>query len=176
MYDARERLERLITRELDGECTPAEARALQRALDSDPAARDLFDELSLVDREVGAAMRAALAPETVVVSRTAWWRRAAQLTGLAAAACLLGLMLLGQPRVGESGAVQAGHGGEFVQWRNPVVDGPAQVDPAMLDLLHTGQRHTARNLIVIPGGRPGEYLVLEVQHVRTAAVPLHADY
>ncbi|MFQ5411521.1 MAG: zf-HC2 domain-containing protein, partial [Phycisphaerae bacterium] len=52
-----ERVERLISRWLDGEISPAESAELDRALAADPAARALFDDYREGDRLAAAALR-----------------------------------------------------------------------------------------------------------------------
>ena len=54
-----EKLEHLISRALDGECTSDERKLLKSRLRNDPQARALFDELRTLDEALGDALRRA---------------------------------------------------------------------------------------------------------------------
>src|SRR5437879_2483142 len=55
-----EALERLMSRVLDGEATPAETAQVQSRLLDDPAARAAYEDYIRIDRDARDALRAAL--------------------------------------------------------------------------------------------------------------------
>ena len=187
METAQEQLERLISRYLDNEATPAERGVLRRTLDQDQAARALYEELSGLDIEVQRALHRVLDRPALHASRAGWFWRTAQTVGLAAAACLM-MMLWTWPadpgRFGRSDSSRAPtQGGVFphssaptTQWRPEMLDQPVEVAPELLERPYRGRRHTTRNWILIPGEDPGQVYVVEVNQIQTRAVVIHGDF
>lgn len=171
-----DRLERLISRFLDGEARPEERRALNQTLARDPAARALFDETQALDREATVAMRQALGRSRLLIAprRVSGWAGG---LGLAAAAAIAALFIW-QPGGGLSGDARntstAGPSWGFA----PAPPPGDSVAPA-IEGYHRPQvklRDTQRDWLVVPGERPGEFLIIEVNHVRTQGVRIHQDY
>ena len=92
MNDDRDKLERLITRRLDGECTPQQRARLDELLARDPAAAELFDSYRRLDQQIGEALRSELAGPRVRTGRAGISVR--RTACLAAAACLALLLWL----------------------------------------------------------------------------------
>ncbi len=179
---SQEHLERLITRYLDQEAMPAERAELRRVLDADPAAQALYHELSALDVEAGRALRHAMPTRVGGTAHPARRQPIAQTVGLVAAACLMAMVWIWSPTAqSPNGPVNAGPSvgpslGAPSRWRAPTLDGSAQIQPVLLERPYSGRRHTQRNWIVVPGDRPNEIYLIEVNQVQTRAVVVHADY
>src|SRR5262245_353437 len=93
MIDPSDNLERLVSRYLDGECTPEERRQLKAMIRRDSAAEDFFEETAALDREIGRAMRQSLGRTLVIRRQSPLWVRVSRIAGLSAAACLAWLAL-----------------------------------------------------------------------------------
>lgn len=168
-------LERLISRYLDDEASAQDRRALQTMERSDPAVRALVDEYADLDRELGRAMRRAMG-RTILLPRRKLWPRLGELAAVAAAACIAVTVWISAPRAttptGREHTAQAGS-----SWFAPA--------PAEQDVLsqpdRTGDRprlrvrDTDRDWIIIPGKQPGEFMVIEVNRVRTRAIAIQGD-
>ncbi len=173
MTDPREQLERLISRCLDGEASAEERRDLQRALRRNPSADALFEEYAALDREAGHAIRAAVAAPGIgpVLRRPSIWREA----GLALAACVAMLVWL-QPleRPSAGGAADASRASWFAP--PPTTTDSWTDDARSVERLGVPMADTDREWIVVPGERPGEYLVIEVNRTRTRLLQLRRDF
>ena len=53
--------------------------------------------------------------------------------------------------------------------------GPLEL-PRSYERPEVGVRNIQREWLVVPGDRPGTYMVIEVDHVRTKAVGVHQDF
>ena len=160
-----EHLERLFTRNLDGECTPAERRQLDDLLRENPQVRADFENYRRLDELVGHAVRDAMGARPKTIQMPAW-RRVARLAGLAAAACLAAAAWLypgNPPQKANSDASQATMLGS---WFAPVAADPVEAVPVEYERPGVRERGTRRDLIVIPGDEPGTYMVIELEHVR----------
>lgn len=170
-------LERLITRHLDDACGPDERRRLERLTRRDPRAEAMFEEYAALDREVGAAMRQALgrsAGKRLRGGGGGWtrWRRA---LSVGMAACLAGVLWLAPPERAPTarGPRQAGSlfaapptAHDTLDQRGASVFGRPQIRVDVPD----------REWILVPGEVPGEYLVVEVNRVRSRTIFLHEDF
>ena len=170
-------LERLISRFLDDECNADERRVLHRTLRDDPAAAALYEEYTALDREIGHAMRSALGRHThlpVGRSLRPWLSR---LVGLATAACLVALVWFEGPRSGTSAnsGKQASHTNAMFPGNGHNGDA-APSDSLNYDRPHIPVRQTVRDWILIPGEHPGEFMVIEVDRVRTRAIGIYGDF
>jgi len=173
-----ENLERLISRALDGECTPAEQKQLKTRLREDPQARALFGELRTLDEALGDALRSATGRSPQIIRLRTRWGRLGQGLIVTAAACLAALAWrhpttpkapAGRP----SGSVPA-----QASWfapSPPPADEVTPVPPAY-ERPQLRVRGTQRNWIVIPGNQPGTFMVIEVDHVRTHVIGVHRDF
>lgn len=174
-YDM-DKLEHLLSRHLDGECSPQEEQVLRSLLRHEPAMRARLRDYERLDRQIGDALRAALgrAPR---VSRSPWARLGRGVI-VAAAACLAAAAWL-QPRLsptgpGASRTQQASVGSWFAS-AGPEVD-TVEPTPPGYERPELRLRGTQRDWIVIPGDQPGTYLVIEVDHVRTHVIGVHRDF
>lgn len=172
-------LEHLISRYLDDECSPDERRALDERLEREPIARALFDEHSSIDREVKHALRSTLGRTETFKRPLPMWERVARGVIIAAAAALA-LMFWFTPdkpdnAVPTSQNHAAAHGTSwFADWPgagDTLVEQPTSFDRPQL---RVGQ--PAKEMIVLPGNAPGEFLVIEVDRVLTRTVHIQRDF
>jgi hypothetical protein len=174
-YDT-DKLEHLLSRHLDGECSPQEEQLLRSLLRREPEVRARLADYECLDREVGDALRATMGrarrPSGVP------WSRIGRSVVVAAAACLAAAAWL-QPRLspsrpGASRTQQASAG----SWFAPATPEGDTVEPTPpgYERPELRLRGTQRDWIVIPGDRPGTYLVIEVDHVRTHVFGVHRDF
>lgn len=172
-------LERLISRYLDDEATAQERRQLNARMRVDPEAEALVDDYAALDREVGYALRAALGRTRVLPTGRSLWARAGGLVGLAAAACLALMVWMrpGQPVVRTSPDAPA-QAGVSASWFAPAVpqDQVVRQVNRSYERPQRRQRQTDREWILVPGELPGEYLVIEVNRVRTRAVAIQGGF
>lgn len=163
-------LERLISRFLDDEASAAERAALRKLARSDTSAEALFEEHAALDREIRAALRRGLGRPLHARRAQPVWRSVGRAAALGLAACLAAFMWLGPTELrparpqnphdrlnaaswfgGNSINAPRTAGGD--EW---IADAP----PARADV-------PARRWIVVPSGRDGELLVIEVPPPRT---------
>jgi hypothetical protein len=172
-------LDHLITRELDGEITAAQRKALRRML-QDPAAAALFDDYRTVDQEAGAALRTALGRSPRVIRLRSSWERIGRAALVATAAGLAAVVWLHPgwntptgPRTNDP-LSRASAASWFVP---PAPAGDAIEPPSTAyERPEVRVRGTQREWIVIPGDRPGTMLVIEVDRVRTHVMAVHEDF
>lgn len=177
MNEAQDKLERLITRELDGEIDAAGRRELRRLL-RDPAAAALYDDTAALDREIGAGLRQALGRPAVRVRLTSWHRIGR--TALMAAAAGLAAILWYRPAppAGGPGAGGKPQQAGMASWFVPSMPPGDAVEPLSTAYVRPELRvrGTEREWILIPGDQPGSIMVIEVDRVRTRAIAVHRDY
>lgn len=173
-----ENLERLISRFLDDEATPAEQRQLAAAIRNDPQAETLFEELSALDREAGAAIRHHLGHNTrFPTTRRNTWKRVGRLTTLAAAAGLALLVWLRpNPHTTPHKSPQHATFTNNTSWFEPVPRGDTLASqPAGAEIPQIRVRDLDQQWIVIPGQQPGEYFLIEMNKVKTRVIRVHED-
>lgn len=167
-------LERLISRFLDDEANAGERRELNMRVDADPAARLLFDEYVDLDREAGRALRTAMnRPLHVRVGSPAWVRTwgAVALAAAAGLALMFGISVPAwQGRPGDGDVNQAGF------FHNPSWSDVMEADPARFDRPRVQHRGRERELILIPSGRPGEFIVIELNRIRVRTTGIQQDF
>jgi hypothetical protein len=178
MNRGEDKLEHLISRCLDDECTADERQLLESLTRGDAEVRALFDDTQRVDRRLGDALRQTLgrAPEVIPI-RTARIRFSRTLT-VAAAACLAALFWF-QPKPAAQGPghqpQQAALGNSW--FTPPMPQGDAvEPLPSAYERPEVRVRGTQRDWIIVPGNEPGTYLVIEVDHVRTHVIAVHRDF
>ena len=174
-------LERLISRLLDEEATASERRELRSRERSDPNIAALVDEYVTLDREVGRALRKAMGRSVVLPMRGSAWGRLGQVAAFAAAACLAVAVWLNPP-----GATTPRSNKEptraMTSWFAPTADRPAELPDAAEEVQLSHElpqvrlRDTDSDWIIIPGRRPGEFMVIEVNRVRTRAITIQGDF
>lgn len=169
----REPIERLITRVLDGEASPAEAARLDALRQADPDVRALYDETARLDALLGSSLRAALEPPACPVIR--FPRRGERITRYvvgtiaAAIAALAWLQPVRPPEPAGLPLVQAG-------MNKPQILGDViEPLPSSFETPELRIRGTEREWILIPADQPGLYWVIEVDRERTQIVPLKSD-
>lgn len=173
MTDPHEQLERLISRCLDGEASVEERRSLQRELRRSPSADALFEEYAALDREAAHAIRAAVAgPGMVpVLRKPSVWRE----VGLALAACVAMLVWIQPPqRASTNSSGDASRASWFAP--PPTTTDSWTDDTRAVERLGVPMADTNREWIVVPGERPGEFLVIEVNRTRTQLLQLRRDF
>lgn len=169
-------LERLITRYLDDEATRDQRRQLRRLERSDSAVAALVDEYAALDREVGNALRQTMGRTLPFGRVRSPWLRLVQATAVAAAASLAMLLWLGAPRMGQGGSTndvrQAG------SWFSRPAQSPdsGELPVQSYERPRVRVRDTHRDWILVPGARPGEFMVIEVNRVRTRAIAIQDDF
>jgi hypothetical protein len=177
-----DRLERLFSRALDGEGTPAERDLLERLFRADVRIRSDFEAYRVLDDEVGGALRAAIGRSPRVVRMPVAWRRVGRGLLVAAAACIAGLAWLQPqqpaPKAGERRPAQAGLARGAGSWFVPAEQVVDVVKPAprSFERPELKVRGTQREWIVVPGDRPGSFYVIEVDRVRTHVIRVHQDF
>lgn len=170
-------LERLISRFLDDECSADERRTLRRTLRDDPAAAALYEEYTALDREIGHALRSALGRHTDLPVGRSLRPWLSHLAGLAAAACLVALVWFEGPR-SDLSPRDHNRASQPKAWfpGNGHNGDAARSDSLNYDRPHIPVRQTARDWILIPGEHPGEFMVIEVDRVRTRAIGIYGDF
>jgi hypothetical protein len=171
-------LEHLISRFLDDEATLADRRLLRAQMRRDPAADALVEEYVTLDREVGRTLRQALGRSWASPVRRGPWAWIGRFVGTAAAACLVVAFWTSshhQPtRPGRGQPDQAAS----ASWFAPI--GPGGPVSASQDGSPRPSVRPAtpaqREWILIPGERPGEYMVIEVRRPRTRPTVTQGDY
>jgi hypothetical protein len=174
--DPTRELERLISRFLDDEASGAERRELRAILRRDPAAEALFEETAALDRELGRALRRALRRQIVLHPARRPWAALGRAAAVAAAACLA-VVVWWQAPLRQPPSVSGFDPPRYVgsSWFAPPAPqaAPAELGdsmtvlPAAAAVPHQRVRSARRDWILIPGDRPGEVLVIEVQRTQT---------
>lgn len=172
-----EQLEILISRELDGENSDDEAGRLRAVLRADAAARSLFDRYRRIDRYAGEAMRSALGRTARPTSIR--WRgfRLSQFAGLAAAACLAMLVWLSPPEASRTLQGTVAPQARSSSWFADSAPAADELAPdSAYDRPAVRVKNTQRDYIMIPAGRPGEYLLISMDRVRTRLARIQRDF
>ena len=172
-------LERLITRYLDDEATLGERRDLEARADTDPAVEALVIETAAIDREVGRAMRVAMGRTIPLPARR--WKNVGwlQVVGFAAAACIGMVLWLNtheKPQPQNRSRPAPAHAS--ASWFAPpaasadVVEkvNPADVRPQLR------LRDTDQHWIIIPGRQHGQFLLIQMDRLRTRGIRIQDDF
>lgn len=180
MKEPNPNLERLVSRYLDQECSDEERRELQALVRRDADAASFLDEYVDLDREINYSLRRATGRAPVrrhVVTGWARLRRTLALGVAAAIAVFLWYSPALRQDVSQSPAA-SGRQATSASWFAP----PPKVGDVLVDDAVRFERPQVRlekddsNWIVVPGERPGEFLVIEVKHVRSRTIPLQDDF
>ena len=170
-------LERLISRYLDDEATPHERRELERLMRSDPSIEILVDEIFLLDREAGRVLRQVMGRTTPFPAGHSRWSRVGQMVMLATAAALALATWLSptpQTRQRSNDQYMRANNSWFAPY-TPRTDGLQAVNPAY-EQPQLRLRNTDRHWIIIPSERSGEYLLIEMDRVRTHAIVIQDEF
>lgn len=178
MSPGSDELERLISRHIDGECTPAEAEYLRDLLANDRTVRARYHAARELDAVLRAAMRSALgrpARGTNAIGLQSRWVRTA---ALAAAAGLAALVWLHPSQRPEPGGRRTAEAAAVSSWFAPAPATPDIIEPMPVTYERPALRvrGTERNWIIVPGRDAGRYLVIQVDHVRTHVISVHRDF
>ena len=183
MTAGNDRLEHLFSRVIDNEATPAERALLESLVREHPHVRSSFDDYRRLDDAFGAALRAAAGTpgrQTIPV-RVRWWTRAGQAAAVSVAACLAVAAWL-HPRPPGTGPVskplQRAGAVAPASWFAPP---PARADvvepvPVMYERPAVKVRGIERRWLIVPGDEPGVFRVIQVERVRTHAIPVERDF
>jgi anti-sigma factor RsiW len=175
MNDPTHELERLISRHLDGECTPRERRELNARLRRDPQAEALFEEHAALDREIKHALRTALRHRPERRRPAPLWEQAARVVIVAAAACLAVMFWFAPAH--KPGVSQPAQAGVQSWFASPPTAGDTFVEgPERFNRPVNWVSKPEARWIVVPSDRPGEYLVIEVNRVLTRHVNVQQDF
>jgi len=172
-----DKLERLLSRHLDGECTPAEEQLLRALLRREREAQTLLNEYRSLDQQVGDALRQALGRPARPRAVRASWARVGRSVAVAVAACLAALAWL-QPRLSPTHPdPHRPQQASAASWFAPMAEGDTvEPLPPGYERPELRVQGTQRDWIVIPGDEPGTYLVIQVDHVRTHVIGVHRDF
>lgn len=176
MIERHENLERLVSRYLDGECSVAERRQLQALIRKDADAEAFFEETAALDREIGQAMRAAVVRPPLSPRGHSRWFRIVRVAALSAAACAAWLVFRPNgslPRTHQSGDARP----KMASWFSPPpVAGDSLSENSAVERPEVLLNQANRQWIVVPGERPGEFMIVEVKCVKSRAIPMQGDF
>jgi anti-sigma factor RsiW len=157
MTDPAQDLERLISRHLDHEATPAQRRELNARLRRDPGAAALFEEHAALDREVRHALRKALRRVPDRRRPLPLWERTARVFVVAAAACLALMFWLAPPHETTSPGTEASAQTGVQSWfASPPTAGDTLVEsPERFNRPVNWVGKPSTEWIIVPGQKPG---------------------
>jgi hypothetical protein len=140
----------------------------------------LFEEASALDREVGIAIRKALGRSAGRCRRVLPpWNGLGRLVAVGLAACLALAFLAWPARPPATTARYAGQGisgpGSWFA-PPPAMRDAYEAAPVSLDRPRLRLDRADRNWIVVPGDRPGEYLVVEIKRVHSRSFVIQGDF
>ncbi|MCA9243409.1 MAG: hypothetical protein KDA32_05605 [Phycisphaerales bacterium] len=180
MSDPREQLDRLISRYLDDEASAEDRRQLNRLARSDADVDALLDSEIELDREFGYAMRRTMGKS---LARRRSMRRFAEPTRLAvlavaaaiAAGAWIAPELKSTPPRGEKPV--AARVMDFSQAPRDVADAFVDLPPRYIRPdVRLDVRPDHREWLVLPARDGAEFLVIQVDRVRTRVVRLGRDF
>lgn len=178
MKDHVDEFDRLVTRILDDEGFATDRAELNQRIRTNSQEHARYEEYVALDRELGAALRGdfrrAARPRRLMF-------RIMQAGSLAAAACLAVALMWQQPRAlvqpeqrmpdGRPIAVGTMFGGGAA----PAADVMTSADPGY-DRPRLNVRDTSREWLLIPGKKPGEFLLIQADRVKNHRVNVQEDY
>lgn len=168
MSNAREHVERLISRSLDRELSASQEAELSATLARDAEARTCFEEWRKIDalsREVLRGVIASSTPCVVGAARMQPWVRTLS-CGLAACLAMLVWTAPSQRPGGGGGLQQASAASSWFEPPSPPVD-VYEPMPAEFQRPHVRVHDSERDWLIVPGERPNEFFVIEVDRVKT---------
>jgi hypothetical protein len=172
-----DRLERLISRHLDGEITAAEQRELDAMLAADADARAIFEDYCHIDARAGAVLRMDLSDARDAQyprQRSPWWTTI--FTAVSAAAAVVALSFLFDADGGTRSGPRPFPPDAMVDAaENEFVGSP--IDYRTVDFQPT-QRvgDWRRDLIGIRGKDPNVILIVEQATQTSGRVPIYGDF
>lgn len=179
MSDAIHDWERLISRHLDGECTPEEKRTLERGIAEDPAVAELYREYADLDRQIHAVLHEAVSRPATGAQPVRFAERFARVGILAVAACLAVLFWFSPSnRVTPNGTSEATvHPFSHSWFAAPPATGDTLVErPARFDRPVNWVGKPKTDWIVIPTEKPREFLLIQVESIETKTLRPPYDY
>ena len=177
MSDEISNLERLISRYLDGECSPEQRRELEDRVERDPAAANLLEEYAALDRQFHTALRETIL-RPAVPQPLRLWERGARIGILAVAACLAALIWLSpadqSPHRGTQEATIHPHSSWFAV---PPGAGDTLVEPAVSpERSANWVAKPQTDWIVIPTEKSDEFLVIQVDSIEARTLREPQDF
>jgi len=169
-----DRLEHLFTRALDGAASHDERDLLDTLL-RDESVRARFEAYAALDDAVGGALRADFdrAAALVVTRRLGW--RIGRALAMGVAACIATLIWLYPPPLPTPDHHRPQQAGSWFAPMEPPHDA-VETLPATFERPQARVRGTERHWIVVPGDEPGQFMIVEVDRVRTEVTGLYEDY
>ena len=175
-----DRLEHLFSRHIDGECTPEECRLLEALLRDDPEARQLYEDYRQLDEQFGTALQQAWAAPVRARRPRPLWVRIGRNALVAVAASVAALLWL-QPTRPSTPTPRGKHpvqAAASTGWFAPAPQHPDVVEPVpgVYERPQLRVGGTQRDWIVVPGDEPRQFMVIEVNRVRTHVIVVHQDF
>lgn len=175
-------VERLVSRFLDEEVSDEERRQLEEFMRRNRDAQPAVDEYFELERETRSALRSAFGTSLSARRRAIRWNRAARI-GVAAVAASIVLIswqrsLTPSPADAPGSTAAAKAAQPEASWFAPPPQAMDSLAPAPIDGERT-QIHidkSDRNWLVVPGDRPGEFLVIEVKQTKRRTIAVTQDY
>lgn len=175
MSEGSHRLEHLLWRYLDGECTPEERELVEGLAREDRQVRTALASCRRLDLLVGEALHGAVGRSAYRAAARTWRARVGRGVAVAVAACLAALAWLYPGTGGRDADTARAAQGSWFMTPAPQLDAAAPL-PSAYVRPELRLRGTARDWIVIPADEPGRYLVIEVERVQTHVIAVHRDY
>jgi hypothetical protein len=184
-YD-RDQLERLISREIDGESTAADREQLEVLIAHEPGIEQLLEDYRRLDREVGDALRVAVGAEPVLVPQRyprQFWRRVNTLLAAAAGVALLVWLrpptqppTNQRPHAADPAPTQLAQvQPDWFMPQQPVGDMVEPVSP-LLERPGLQVRGVDREWILVPAEERGMFYVIEVDRTQDHLIQVHQDF
>lgn len=177
MSDEAHALERLISRYLDGECSPAERRELELRISKDPQTAALFDEYAALDRQFQTVLRETVLRPSTATQPVRLGERLARIGILAVAACLAVLFWFSPPnRVATNGPTEAATR-PHSWFAAPPIAGDVLVErPAFGNRPVNWLGRPRTDWVVVPTEDPSEFLLIQMKSVETKILRASYDY
>jgi hypothetical protein len=184
-YD-RDQLERLISREIDGESTAADREQLELLIQHEPGIEQLLEDYRRLDREVGDALRVVVGAEPLPMprrDRRAIWRRVNTVLAAAAGVALLVWVRSPTPPTpvepsDTRNLAPRQQASVSADWFVPQQLGRDVVEPVSPLLERPGLQVQGvdREWILVPAEERGTFYVIEVDRTQDHVIQIHQDF